>query len=139
MSINYKLYKAPESELKRLLEFHQNVANDSHARISDIQSILASRKAARDYRRRLEQYAHRYEAAACETPPKDLIAQIVHDLSCSARYASEVAEIALKTMRKERRAKRDAQIRLLSEYMSKTELALKFGISRQQVHNILKS
>jgi hypothetical protein len=133
------MYRKTESELSRLLEFHENIINDSRRKAAAIKNTLASRKAARKHKERLKHYAALYSDKAYDGNIERLIPQIQQDLSCGRTYARQILNIAVKMTKKEEINRRNARIVLMADFMSKTDIAKREGLTRQQVHNILKN
>lgn len=139
MTLTYELYRAPESELIRLREYHESCVRDAQNKLKDIDNVLQSRKAQKRYRQRLDNYGRQYIAEAGKSPSEALIWQIIRDLSCSRSYAEEIAAIARKNLEKERRRNRDARVQIMAELkIPVTDIAEREDLSRQQIYNILK-
>jgi len=145
MIIDFDHYRAPEAEIIGAIDYYKSLIHnlegqiiDCEMNISKFQNILDNRANLKRHRERLNKMACQYVEKFERTLTGAYLDEIMKEFSVPKKQAIEIADLIRRNTRKYELNKRNAQIVLLSERLSLSEIANDFGISRQMVHRIVK-
>lgn len=143
MAITINLYNLPTHEIDMTIEWLEKIKLDCELEISKLKLLKKSRVRSRDYRDNIKDIA---KLLYTEDPsivddenPNKAISYIRKRMDCSNERAQDIYALLQSKCKKQRRTERDQQIFLLAKIgTKKSDIAKRFGISRQQVYNVLK-
>ena len=144
MAITINLYNLPTHEIDMTIEWLEKIKLDCELEISKLKLLKKSRVRSRDYRDNIKDIA---KLLYTEDPsivddenPNKAISYIRKRMDCSNERAQDIYALLQSKCKKQRRTERDQQIVLLAKIgTKKSDIAKRFGISRQQVYNVLKA
>ena len=140
--LGFDILQMPSYEINRYIKWLKSIILQCEIRIDELEKLKNSRESAHKYKKAINSLAYKmysenkeFMDIANRTQRIDII---MNRLNCNKKKAIEVHDMLAKWVNKKRRSDRDKYIVLLAgSGMKKTAISKKYGISRQQVHNIL--
>lgn len=118
----------------------KRIKNDAEFTIGQLEHVKNSRKRAKDYRDKMQATADLFLDDEDLLDKNSKIRVIIQRLGCDKKRAYEIYDIILRRNRQRKKSERNKKIVLKHlTGQSKTSIAREYGISRQQVHNIIAS
>ena len=130
----------PTGEIDQIIGWLDSIRKDCGYKISQLESLKGSRARAEKHRNSMNAIARQFcdpDSAHLDLETRTEIIQ--QRLGCDPKRARDVAENVTRKIKKQLKQERNRQIFL--EYATGVKsgaLAKKYGISRQQVHNIVE-
>ena len=140
---NFKVRDVPTKEIDRTIEWLETIRKDCEFRIYQLKKRKSGNTRTSNWRQRrnaLAEEIYRGNNELFETGDYDSrIKYIREHMECDEKRAAHVYDILRVWAKRKRRNNRDQEIAFLAKSgMNKSNIAEKFKISRQQVHNIIK-
>ncbi len=141
--LNFKIQDVPTKEITRTIEWLDTIRKDCEYRIYQLNKIKSGNNKTSQWRRLMNALAKEIyyrNNELFETGDYDSrIKYIREHLDCDEKRATHIYDILRRWAKRKRRNNRDQEIAFIAKSgMKKSDIAEKFKISRQQVHNILK-
>lgn len=127
----------PTHRILSEIRHQEAMISEAQDNLRTYNNILAERQRMKKHRHKLNSIADLYIRAYGYEVCDNMIRRIQADFQESPAGARQIADIVRKRVKVHDMNKRNAQIILLSEHFSHSELADKFKLSRQQIHNIV--
>jgi len=134
---SYKQYRMPTHRILAEIRHQETLISEAQDNLRTYNNILAERQRMTKHRHKLNATADLYINGYGYEVSDNMVRRIQADFQQSPAGARQIAEIIRKRVKVHDMNKRNAQIVLLSEHLSHSELATKFKLSRQQIHNIV--
>lgn len=130
----------PTGEIDQIIGWLGSIRDDCAYKISQLEKLKQERDRTERWRRNINDLARQFfdpDSLHLDLETRQKIIQ--QRLGCEWHIALNIAEQVATWAKKQRRKKRDAEICLKSDAGAKPgALAKEYGLTRQQVHNILK-
>jgi hypothetical protein len=141
-SISFYLWRQiPTGELEQTIGWLDDIKRDCEFKISEIESIKRDRERVENWRKNMNKLAKQFyddDALHLDVDTRQKIVQ--QRLGCEPNRARHIAENVHAWAKRQRRKNRDAEICMKRRAGVKPkDLAAEYGISRQQIHNIVKN
>ncbi|MCB9980764.1 MAG: hypothetical protein H6863_06495 [Rhodospirillales bacterium] len=140
--ISFYLWRnIPTPELEQTIGWLDDIRRDCDYKISEIEAIISDRQRTEKWRKNINSLARQfYDPDSIHLDIEARYQIVMQRLDVQPHIARHIAERVHTWAKRKRRENRNAQICLKHDAgTKKTDLAREYGISRQQVHNILKN
>lgn len=142
--LNLKIHNIPTAEIDRTIEWLEKIKSDCEFRIHQLKERKANNCRAKQRRLMMKELSREIYYSNSEIfksgDHKSHIDYIKEHLKCDEQHAEAVYEVLNKLAKRKRQDRRDEKIVMLAKSgIKKPVIAKKYGLTRQQVYNILKA